>query len=151
MNLSPQSILAAGQVSPQSRFLGTVSDGRRRILTLRQFERTRRASRNRDECPDNFPPPRRSSRSKSWNPRAEDLAAIKTKLKAGLEQYRRTYAAYKRREARQLAALRDPNQTVVAHPLPAGRMGQGTSRKSRVNAEFYNLRGRIMTRRRSDR
>jgi len=53
----------------------------------------------------------------AWNPQTEDVEALKAKLTAGLEQYRKDYATYYRACKRPNSpAMRDPNPTVMLIP-----------------------------------
>src|SRR6266581_1788761 len=45
-------------------------------------------------CPDHFLRTKIKPLYVDWDPQAEDAAALKTKLEAGLAQYRRDYAQY---------------------------------------------------------
>ena len=57
---------------------------------------------------------------------AEDLAVLKAKLSAGLEQYRKDYAAYYERHKRpDSPAMRDPNPTVVSPKEPEEQSQRG--------------------------
>ena len=70
---------------------------------------------------------------------------LKTRLKAGLEQYRQDYAAYyaKCKHANS-PAMRDPNPTVMLIPgLGMIAFGKDKS-ESRVTAEFYNCAVEVM-------
>ncbi len=89
---------------------------------------------------------RKSSRSMSdWNPQTEDLAALKEKLTAGLEQYRKDYAAYYEAcKHPNSPAMRDPNPTVILIP-GIGMIAWGKDKsESRVTAEFYNCAVEVM-------
>jgi rhamnulose-1-phosphate aldolase/alcohol dehydrogenase len=80
-----------------------------------------------------------------WNPQAEDAAALKRKLAAGLEAYRADYAAYyaKCRRANS-PAMRDPSPMVVLIP-GLGMVAWGKDKsESRVTAEFYNCAVEVM-------
>ena len=80
-----------------------------------------------------------------WNPQTEDAAALKKKLAAGLEAYRKDYAAYyaKCKHANS-PAMRDPNPTVVLIP-GLGMIAWGKDKsESRVTAEFYNCAVEVM-------
>ena len=80
-----------------------------------------------------------------WNPQTEDVAALKAKLTAGLEQYRKDYAAYYEKCKRPNSpAMRDPNPTVILIP-GIGMIAWGKDKsESRVTAEFYNCAVEVM-------
>ena len=77
--------------------------------------------------------------------RSEDVAALKQKLAAGLEKYRKDYAAYYERcKHANSPAMRDPNPTVVLIP-GLGMIAWGKDKsESRVTAEFYNCAVEVM-------
>ena len=98
-------------------------------------------------CPDHFLRTKIKPLYVDWNPQTEDLAALKTKLKAGIEQYRKDYAAYyaKCKHANS-PAMRDPNPTVILIP-GLGMIAWGKDKsESRVTAEFYNAAVGVMAR-----
>lgn len=80
-----------------------------------------------------------------WNPQTEDVNTLKTKLAAGLVQYRLDYADYYATCKRDTSpAMRDPNPTVV-RMLGIGMVAWGKSKsESRVTAEFYNCAVEVM-------
>src|SRR5256884_403385 len=82
----------------------------------------------------------------SRNTTVEDFVnLLKTRLKAGLEQYRQDYAAYyaKCKHANS-PAMRDPNPTVMLIPgLGMIAFGKDKS-ESRVTAEFYSCAVEVM-------
>ena len=82
----------------------------------------------------------------SRNTAVEDFVnLLKDRLKAGLEQYRKDYAAYyaKCKHANS-PAMRDPNPTVILIPgLGMIAFGKDKS-ESRVTAEFYNCAVEVM-------
>ena len=73
------------------------------------------------------------------------VATLQDKLAAGLEQYRRDYAAYYARCKRpDSPPMRDPNPTVILIPgLGMIAFGKDKS-ESRVTAEFYNCAIEVM-------
>jgi NAD(P)-dependent dehydrogenase (short-subunit alcohol dehydrogenase family) len=96
-------------------------------------------------CPDHFLRTKIKPLYVDWNPQAEDFAALKKKLAAGLEAYRKDYAAYyaKCKHANS-PAMRDPNPTVVLIP-GLGMIAWGKDKsESRVTAEFYNCAVEVM-------
>ncbi|MFZ5496960.1 MAG: bifunctional rhamnulose-1-phosphate aldolase/short-chain dehydrogenase [Verrucomicrobiota bacterium] len=133
-----------GQVSQEKRFIGTVQDDAR----ILRFVNSRDAARLAElgtSCPDHFLRTKIKPLYVDWNPQAEDVAALKAKLAAGLEQYRKDYAAYyaKCKHANS-PAMRDPNPTVVLIP-GLGLIAWGKDKsESRVTAEFYNCAVEVM-------
>ncbi|NNJ11476.1 bifunctional rhamnulose-1-phosphate aldolase/short-chain dehydrogenase [Chloroflexales bacterium ZM16-3] len=126
-----------GQVSHQRRFVGTVQDD---DATL-EFVNSRDAARLAElgtSCPDHFLRTKIKPLYVDWNPQADDVAALKAKLAAGLTQYRQDYAAYyKQHKHPNSPAMRDPNPTVILIPgLGMVAFGKDKS-ESRVTAEFY--------------
>jgi rhamnulose-1-phosphate aldolase/alcohol dehydrogenase len=80
-----------------------------------------------------------------WNPQTEDVSALKTKLTAGLTQYRKDYATYYEKcRHPNSPAMRDANPTVVLIP-GVGMIAWGKDKsESRVTAEFYNCAVEVM-------
>ena len=76
---------------------------------------------------------------------AHFIAALKTKLAAGIAQYRKDYATYYEKCKRSNSpAMRDPNPTVVLIP-GLGMVAWGKDKsESRVTAEFYNCAVEVM-------
>ncbi len=133
-----------GQVSQQKRFIGTVQDDDK-ILRYVNSQDAPRLSELGTSCPDHFLRTKIKPLYVDWNPQTEDLAALKTKLKAGIEQYRKDYAAYyaKCKHANS-PAMRDPNPTVILIP-GLGMIAWGKDKsESRVTAEFYNCAVEVM-------
>ena len=133
-----------GQVSQQKRFIGTVQDDDR-ILRFVNSKDAARLAELGTSCPDHFLRTKIKPLYVDWNPQAEDLAALKAKLKAGIEQYRKDYAAYYQRcKHANSPAMRDPNPTVVLIP-GVGMVAWGKDKsESRVTAEFYNCAVEVM-------
>ncbi|HVU25851.1 MAG TPA: bifunctional rhamnulose-1-phosphate aldolase/short-chain dehydrogenase [Opitutus sp.] len=133
-----------GQVSREKRFIGTVQDDEK----ILRFVNSRDAARLAElgtSCPDHFLRTKIKPLYVDWNPQAEDAAALKAKLAAGLEAYRKDYAAYyaKCRHANS-PAMRDPSPTVVLIP-GLGMVAWGKDKsESRVTAEFYNCAVEVM-------
>jgi rhamnose utilization protein RhaD (predicted bifunctional aldolase and dehydrogenase)/NAD(P)-dependent dehydrogenase (short-subunit alcohol dehydrogenase family) len=73
------------------------------------------------------------------------VEVLKAKLKVGLEQYRKEYAAYYERCKRPNSPpMRDPNPTVILIPgLGMIAFGKDKS-ESRITAEFYNCAVEVM-------
>lgn len=133
-----------GQVSKQKRFIGTVQDDAK-ILRFVNSKDAARLAELGTSCPDHFLRTKIKPLYVDWNPQAEDAAALKTKLAAGLEAYRKDYAAYyaKCKHANS-PAMRDPNPTVVLIP-GVGLIAWGKDKsESRVTAEFYNCAVEVM-------
>ena len=133
-----------GQVSQQKRFIGTVQDDEK----ILRFVNSRDAARLAElgtSCPDHFLRTKIKPLYVDWNSQSEDAAALKKKLAAGLEAYRKDYASYyqKCRHANS-PAMRDPNPTVVLIP-GLGMIAWGKDKsESRVTAEFYNCAVEVM-------
>ncbi len=133
-----------GQVSKEKRFIGTVQDDAR-ILRFVNSKDAARLAELGTSCPDHFLRTKIKPLYVDWNPQAEDAAALKAKLAAGLEAYRKDYAAYyaKCKHANS-PAMRDPNPTVVLIP-GLGLIAWGKDKsESRVTAEFYNCAVEVM-------
>ncbi|MBM3872691.1 MAG: bifunctional rhamnulose-1-phosphate aldolase/short-chain dehydrogenase [Verrucomicrobia bacterium] len=133
-----------GQVSAQRRFIGTIQDDERILRFVNSQDAARLAALG-TSCPDHFLRTKIKPLYVDWNPQAEDLAALKTKLAAGIAQYRRDYAAYYEACRRPNSpAMRDPNPTVVLIP-GLGMIAWGKDKsESRVTAEFYNCAVEVM-------
>ncbi len=133
-----------GQVSKEKRFVGTVQDD----VKILRFVNSKDAARLAElgtSCPDHFLRTKIKPLYVDWNPQAEDAAALKAKLAAGLTAYRADYAAYyaKCKHANS-PAMRDPNPTVV-HIPGLGMIAWGKDKsESRVTAEFYNCAVEVM-------
>ncbi len=133
-----------GQVSQQKRFIGTVQDDEK-ILRFVNSKDAARLAELGTSCPDHFLRTKIKPLYLDWNPQTEDSAALKTKLAAGLEAYRKDYAAYyaKCKHANS-PAIRDANPTVVLIP-GVGMIAWGKDKsESRVTAEFYNCAVEVM-------
>ena len=133
-----------GQVSKAKRFIGTVQDDEK-ILRFVNSKDAARLAELGTSCPDHFLRTKIKPLYVEWNPQAEDTAALKQKLAAGLEAYRADYAAYyaKCKHANS-PAMRDPNPTVVLIP-GVGMIAWGKDKsESRVTAEFYNCAVEVM-------
>ena len=133
-----------GQVSQQKRFIGTVQDDEKILRFVNSKEAARLAELG-TSCPDHFLRTKIKPLYVDWNPQTEDAAALKKKLAAGLEAYRKDYAAYyaKCKHANS-PAIRDANPTVVLIP-GVGMVAWGKDKsESRVTAEFYNCAVEVM-------
>jgi rhamnulose-1-phosphate aldolase/alcohol dehydrogenase len=133
-----------GQVSQQKRFIGTVQDDAK-ILRFVNSKDAPRLAELGTSCPDHFLRTKIKPLYVDWNPQAEDAADLKAKLAAGLEAYRKDYAAYYARcKHANSPAMRDPNPTVVLIP-GLGMIAWGKDKsESRVTAEFYNCAVEVM-------
>ena len=127
-----------GQVSKEKRFIGTIQDDEK-ILRFVNSKDAPRLAELGTSCPDHFLRTKIKPLYVNWNPQTEDAAALKTKLAAALEQYRKDYASYYNACKRPNSpAMRDPNPTVVLIP-GLGMIAWGKDKsESRVTAEFYN-------------
>jgi rhamnulose-1-phosphate aldolase/alcohol dehydrogenase len=90
-------------------------------------------------CPDHFLRTKIKPLSVDWDPQAEDVAALRAKLDAGLAQYQADYADYyaacKRGDS---PRMRISSPSVILIP-GVGLVAFGKSKsESRVTAEFYN-------------
>jgi len=133
-----------GKVSKEKRFIGTVQDDEN-ILRFVNSKDAARLAELGTSCPDHFLRTKIKPLYVDWNPQAEDVAALKAKLTAGLDGYRKDYAAYyaKCKHANS-PAMRDPNPTVVLIP-GVGMIAWGKDKsESRVTAEFYNCAVEVM-------
>ena len=133
-----------GQVSQQKRFIGTVQDDVK-ILRFMNSKDAARLAELGTSCPDHFLRTKIKPLYVDWNPQVEDLAALKSKLVAGITQYRKDYAAYYEKcKHANSPAMRDPNPTVVLIP-GLGMIAWGKDKsESRVTAEFYNCAVEVM-------
>jgi rhamnulose-1-phosphate aldolase/alcohol dehydrogenase len=133
-----------GQVSQQKRFIGTVQDDEKILRFVNSSDAPRLAELG-TSCPDHFLRTKIKPLYVDWNPQTEDAAALKSKLAAGLAQYRADYAAYHAKcKHANSPAMRDPNPTVVLIP-GIGMIAWGKDKsESRVTAEFYNCAVEVM-------
>lgn len=133
-----------GQVSREKRFVGTIQDDEKTLRFVNSKDAPRLAELG-TSCPDHFLRTKIKPLYVAWNPQAEDVAALKAKLAAGLEQYRKDYAAYYAACRRPNSpAMRDPNPTVVLIP-GLGMIAWGKDKsESRVTAEFYTCAVEVM-------
>jgi rhamnulose-1-phosphate aldolase/alcohol dehydrogenase len=133
-----------GQVSQQKRFIGTVQDDEK-ILRFVNSKDAARLAELGTSCPDHFLRTKIKPLYVDWNPQAEDAAALKKKLTAGLKAYRKDYADYYAKcKHPNSPAMRDPNPTVVLIP-GLGMVAWGKDKsESRVTAEFYNCAVEVM-------
>jgi rhamnulose-1-phosphate aldolase/alcohol dehydrogenase len=133
-----------GQVSQQKRFIGTIQDDEKILRFVNSNDAPRLAELG-TSCPDHFLRTKIKPLYVDWNPQTEDVASLKSKLAAGLEQYRKDYATYYNNcKHSNSPAQRDPNPTVVLIP-GLGMVAWGKDKsESRVTAEFYNCAVEVM-------
>jgi len=133
-----------GQVSQQKRFIGTVQSDEKILRFVNSSDASRLAELG-TSCPDHFLRTKIKPLFVDWNPQTEDVAALKAKLSAGLNDYRAAYAAYYDRcKHANSPAMRDPNPTVILIP-GLGMIAWGKDKsESRVTAEFYNCAVEVM-------
>ena len=133
-----------GQVSQQRRFVGTIQDDEPTLRFVNSKDAPRLAELG-TSCPDHFLRTKIKPLYVDWNPQKEDVDALKKKLLAGLEGYRKDYAAYYNRcKHPDSPAMRDPNPTVVLIP-GVGMITWGKNKsESRVTAEFYTCAIEVM-------
>ncbi len=133
-----------GQVSQKQRLIGTVQDDEK-ILRFVNSQDAARLAELGTSCPDHFLRTKIKPLYVDWNPQSEDIAALRTKLAAGLEKYRADYADYYQRcRHANSPAMRDANPTVFLIP-GLGMIAWGKDKsESRVTAEFYNCAVEVM-------
>jgi rhamnulose-1-phosphate aldolase/alcohol dehydrogenase len=133
-----------GQLSQSRRVIATVDWGEE-ILRFVNSHHAPRLAELGTSCPDHFLRTKIKPLYVDWNPQGESLDALKQQLSAGLDRYRRDYAAYyqacKRPDS---PPMRDPNPTVVLIP-GIGLIAWGKDKsQSRVTAEFYGCAVEVM-------
>ncbi|MCA9836105.1 MAG: bifunctional rhamnulose-1-phosphate aldolase/short-chain dehydrogenase [Trueperaceae bacterium] len=133
-----------GMVSQQNKFIGTI-EAREAILEFVNSHDALRLAELGTSCPDHFLRTKIKPLYVDWNPQAEDLASLVSKLEAGLERYRKDYAAYYEAcKHPDSPAMRDPNPTVILIP-GVGMIAWGKNKsESRVTAEFYTCAVEVM-------
>ncbi len=133
-----------GQVGQKNRMIATVQYDANVLRFVNSYDAPRLAELG-TSCPDHFLRTKIKPLYVQWEPTREDVAALKTKLTAGLEKYRKDYTAYYEKCKRpDSPAMRDPNPTVVLIP-GVGMIAWGkTKSESRVTAEFYNCAIEVM-------
>ena len=133
-----------GQISARQRWIGTIQDDDAVLRFVNSVDAPRLAELG-TSCPDHFLRTKIKPLYVDWNPQTEDVAALKKKLAAGLEQYRKDYAAYYERcKHANSPAMRNPNPTVILIP-GLGLIAWGKDKsESRVTAEFYNCAIEVM-------
>ncbi|MGA9778845.1 MAG: bifunctional rhamnulose-1-phosphate aldolase/short-chain dehydrogenase [Verrucomicrobiia bacterium] len=133
-----------GQVSQPKRMIATIQDDDKILRFVNSTEAQRLAALG-TSCPDHFLRTKIKPLYVDWNPQGEDLGALRKKLAAGLEQYRKDYADYYRRcKHPDSPAMREPNPGVMLVP-GLGMIAWGKDKsESRVTAEFYNCAIEVM-------
>ncbi len=126
-----------GKLSREARVVGTV-DVDPGVLRFVNSQDASRLAELGTSCPDHFLRTKIKPLFVDWHPRSEDVSVLKKKLEAGMDRYRRDYAAYY--EAHKHAnspAMRVSNPSVILMP-GIGMITWGKSKsESRVTAEFY--------------
>jgi rhamnulose-1-phosphate aldolase/alcohol dehydrogenase len=133
-----------GEISKARRFVATIESS----AAILRFVNSRDAARLAElgtSCPDHFLRTKIKPLYVDWSGEKESVAELKQKLAAGIEQYRKDYAAYYERCKRPNSpAMRDPNPTVILIP-GVGMVTWGKDKsESRVTAEFYNCAVEVM-------
>jgi rhamnulose-1-phosphate aldolase/alcohol dehydrogenase len=133
-----------GEISKARRFMATIESS----AAILRFVNSRDAARLAElgtSCPDHFLRTKIKPLYVDWSGEKESVAELKQKLAAGLDQYRKDYAAYYNRCKRPNSpAMRDPNPTVILIP-GVGMVTWGKDKsESRVTAEFYNCAVEVM-------
>lgn len=133
-----------GQVCQQKKFVGTLQSDAAILRFVNSNDAPRLAELG-TSCPDHFLRTKIKPLFVDWNPQTEDIQSLKTKLSAGLEQYRKDYQTYYETcKHDNSPAMRDPNPTVVLIP-GIGMISYGKNKsESRVTAEFYNCAVEVM-------
>ena len=133
-----------GQVGKDKRMVGTIQDDAKILRFVNSADAPRLAELG-TSCPDHFLRTKIKPLYVAWNPQSEDAAALKTKLAAGLTQYRKDYATYYQNcKHANSPAMRDANPTVILIP-GLGMIAWGKDKsESRVTAEFYNCAVEVM-------
>jgi rhamnulose-1-phosphate aldolase/alcohol dehydrogenase len=133
-----------GQVSGTKRLIATLQHDAA-ILRFVNSHDARRLAELGTSCPDHFLRTKIKPLYIEWDPASLDAASLRDALLAGLEQYRKDYAAYYQACRRpDSPAMRDPNPTVILIP-GIGMIAWGKDKsESRVTAEFYNCAVEVM-------
>jgi rhamnulose-1-phosphate aldolase/alcohol dehydrogenase len=139
-----------GQVSQQNKFVGTI-ETRYSIMRFVNSNDAERLAELGTSCPDHFLRTKIKPLYVNWDPThsTEDdpngLVALQSLLQAGLEQYRKDYAAYYEAHKHDNSpVMRDPNPTVILIP-GIGMITWGKDKsESRVTAEFYTCAVEVM-------
>ena len=127
-----------GRVSHDKRFIGTVQTDDATMAFVNANDADRLAELG-TSCPDHFVRTKIKPLYVDFDPRNDGYDDLQRKLDAGLEGYRRDYAAYyEQHKLPDSPPMRVANPTVVLIPgLGMITWGKNKS-ESRVTAEFYN-------------
>jgi rhamnulose-1-phosphate aldolase/alcohol dehydrogenase len=133
-----------GRLSRQKRMIATVQQDEKILRFVNSAGASRLAGLG-TSCPDHFLRTKIKPLYVEWDPQSGDIDQLKDLLQAGLDQYRKDYAAYyntcKRPDS---PAMRDASPTVVLIP-GLGMIAWGKDKsESRVTAEFYNCAVEVM-------
>ena len=133
-----------GQVCNPLRLIGTVQDDAETLRFVNSVDAPRLAELG-TSCPDHFLRTKIKPMYIDWNGQKEDLDALKTKLSAAIEAYRKDYAAYYERcKHANSPAIRNANPSVILIP-GLGLIAWGKDKsESRVTAEFYGCAIQVM-------
>jgi len=133
-----------GQISQERRFAATIHSDATILRFVNSNDAPRLAALG-TSCPDHFLRTKIKPLYANWNPVKENLDVLRQKLTAGLEQYRRDYAAYYEHcKHPNSPAMRQSNPTVMLIP-GIGMIAWGKDKsESRVTAEFYNCAVEVM-------
>ncbi|SDT85970.1 rhamnulose-1-phosphate aldolase/alcohol dehydrogenase [Verrucomicrobium sp. GAS474] len=133
-----------GKVSTPLRLIGTVQDDAETLRFVNSADAPRLAELG-TSCPDHFLRTKIKPLYIEWNGQSEDLAALQAKLVAGIEAYRKDYAAYYERcKHANSPAIRNANPSVILIP-GLGLIAWGKDKsESRVTAEFYGCAIQVM-------
>ena len=139
-----------GQVSQQSKFVGTV-ETRDAIMRFVNSKDAARLAELGTSCPDHFLRTKIKPLYVDWDPTAttkddpNGILKLRFLLEEGLQQYRKDYAAYYEAcKHDDSPAMRDPNPTVILIP-GIGMITWGKNKsESRVTAEFYTCAVEVM-------
>ncbi len=136
--------VARGLISNKAKFIATVQTDENTLRFVNSVDAPRLAALG-TSCPDHFLRTKIKPLLVEFDPQSDSLEQLVASFKAGLEQYRKDYAAYyeacKRPDS---PAMRDPSPTVVLIP-GVGMIGWGKNKsESRVTTEFYNCAIEVM-------
>ena len=133
-----------GQVSRERRLIATVQADAATLRFVNSADAARLAELG-TSCPDHFLRTKIKPLYVDWDPRREGVEELKGRLTAGLERYRRDYAAYYERCKRpDSPSMRDANPTVILVP-GVGMVTWGKNKsESRTAAEFYTCAIEVM-------
>ena len=133
-----------GKVSTHARMIGTIQADEKILRFVNSNDAPRLAELG-TSCPDHFLRTKIKPLYVDWDPATGDLAALKSKIEAGLVQYVKDYTAYYNAcKHANSPAMRQPNPTVVLIP-GVGMIAWGKNKsESRVTAEFYNCAVEVM-------